>query len=96
MVVGCVYVFFKILGPRSIQIPHAPKIGIQPNPPLPLAVSLLYVVKPAGRLFCADPIWAPLIAIVGSMDMSLSKLWEVAKDREPWHDAVHGVAKSQT
>ena len=37
-----------------------------------------------------------LDSITNSMDMSLSKLWEIVKDREDWHAPVHGITNNQT
>ena len=37
-----------------------------------------------------------MVSVTDSIDMSLSKLQEIVKDRESWYVAVHGVAKSQT
>ena len=37
-----------------------------------------------------------LDGIIDSMDMSLSNLWEIVKDRGAWHAVVHGVSENQT
>ena len=45
--------------------------------------------------FNAVPIKLWLDSITNSKDLNLSQHWEIVKDREAWHTAVHGVAKSQ-
>ena len=49
-----------------------------------------------GGLFPAARSWTMALALTDSMDMNLSKLQEMVKDRGAWHAAVHGVAKNQT
>ena len=40
--------------------------------------------------------WQTVDGITDSMDMSLSKLWEIVKDREAWQGGVRGISESQT
>ena len=52
--------------------------------------------KIAGRRRRGQQRMRWLDGLIDAMDMSLSKLWKIGKDREAWHATVHGVTKNQT
>ena len=58
--------------------------------------NFLMLVKIGGRRRRGQQRMRWLDSTSDAMNMNLGKLWEIVRDREAWHAAVHGVAKSQT
>ena len=56
----------------------------------------LMMGKTEGRRRRGDQRMRLLDSITDGIDMNFGKLWEMVRDREAWHAAVHGVVKSQT